>query len=112
MPVHLHMQPTTTLCMRAAIQANDLAASRLAERYCTTEQTFASGGTETESRIAATRRSGWRWRGKHRNAESDAILRHVADTGPTSFRDIVPQEARGSTGWWYLHPSKPPSEFL
>ena len=33
-----------------------------------------------------------RWRGKGWNAEIDAVLRHVADAGPTSSRDIGPDE--------------------
>jgi uncharacterized protein YcaQ len=58
-------------------------------------------------------RARWpRWRGKGWNAEIDAVLRHVADAGPTSSRDIGPDEARGSTGWWDWHPSKTALEFL
>ena len=58
-------------------------------------------------------RARWpRWRGKGWNDEIDAVLRHVADAGPTSSRDIGPDEARGSTGWWDWHPSKTALEIL
>ena len=39
MLIHLHKQATTTPKVRSAIQASDEAASVLAERYGTTEQT-------------------------------------------------------------------------
>ena len=53
-----------------------------------------------------------KWRGDGWNAEIDAVLRHVADNGPTTSRDVGKEQGRRSAGWWDWHPTKTALEFL
>ncbi|SFD88518.1 winged helix-turn-helix domain-containing protein [Roseivivax sediminis] len=56
-------------------------------------------------RWPAWQREGW-------DAEIDTVLSYVANNGPTSSRDVGPEEPRGASGWWDWHPSKTALEFL
>ena len=56
-------------------------------------------------RWPAARRAGW-------EAETERVLRHIADNGPACSLDVGGEEAKGSSGWWDWHPSKTALEFL
>ena len=66
---------------------------------------FARDEARMRTRWPAARREGWA-------GELDAVLRHVADHGPTSSLDVGMGEPKGSSGWWDWHPSKTALEFL
>jgi uncharacterized protein len=57
-----------------------------------------------------TRWSEWRRPGFQEQIEE--VRRHVQDHGPCTSRDVGPDEARGSGGWWDWHPSKTALEYL
>ncbi len=56
-------------------------------------------------RWPAWQRDGW-------HDELDAVLRHVADHGPSCSLDVGGDEKKNSSGWWDWHPSKTALEFL
>ncbi|MCR8550553.1 winged helix DNA-binding domain-containing protein [Salipiger sp. P9] len=65
------------------------------------------------TRDEAHMRARWpQWRRDGWADEVDTVLRHVADNGPTSSRDVGEGEPKGSSGWWDWHPSKTALEFL
>lgn len=66
---------------------------------------FARDEARMRARWPAWRREGW-------DGEIETVLRHVADNGPTSSRDVGADEQKGSSGWWDWHPSKTALEFL
>ena len=56
-----------------------------------------------------------RWQRWHRHdflAETDRVLRQIADSGPCSSSEAGPEGAAGQGGWWAWHPSKTALEFL
>lgn len=66
---------------------------------------FARDEARMKARWPHWRREGW-------DAEIDTVLKHVADHGPTSSRDVGTNEQKSSSGWWDWHPSKTALEFL
>ncbi|MEL6516292.1 MAG: crosslink repair DNA glycosylase YcaQ family protein [Pseudomonadota bacterium] len=66
---------------------------------------FARDAARMRSRWAQARRDGW-------EAETEQVLRHIADHGPACSLDMGAGEQRGSSGWWDWHPSKTALEFL
>lgn len=66
---------------------------------------FARDEARMQERWTQWRRDGW-------VEEIDAVLRHVADNGPTCSLDLGGDERKGSNGWWDWHPSKTALEFL
>lgn len=66
---------------------------------------FARDKARMQSRWWQDRREGWM-------AETETVLRHIADHGPASSMDVGEGEAKGSTGWWDWHPSKTALEYL
>lgn len=53
---------------------------------------------------------GWR-RGDFETKFTD-VLAHINENGPAMSREVSPDEARTSGGWWDWHPSKTALEFL
>ncbi|OIQ31615.1 MAG: hypothetical protein BM562_07125 [Alphaproteobacteria bacterium MedPE-SWcel] len=71
---------------------------------------FARDEARIRTRWSADRRGMW-------ETEAEAVLRHVADFGPTCSLDLRNDEIRGDekgtfSGWWDWHPSKTALEFL
>ena len=66
---------------------------------------FARDETRMRARWSELRRPGW-------DAEIEQVLRHIADNGPASSRDVGGEEKKGSSGWWDWQPSKVALEFL
>lgn len=66
---------------------------------------FARDEARMRARWAEGRRAGW-------EAETEEVLRHVADNGAACSRDVGEDEKKGSSGWWDWHPSKTALEFL
>ncbi|MEJ8476103.1 winged helix-turn-helix domain-containing protein [Roseibium algae] len=64
-------------------------------------------------RDAVTIRNRWRnWRREGFEEKFDAVLKRIADHGPTTSGDVGEGEARKSGGWWDWHPSKTALEYL
>ena len=66
---------------------------------------FARDEARMRGRWPLARREGW-------ETEIVAVLRHVAENGPTCTLDVGQGEKRSSSGWWDWHPSKTALEFL
>ena len=66
---------------------------------------FARDEARMQSRWWQGRREGWM-------AETETVLRHIADHGATSSMDVGEAETKGSSGWWDWHPSKTALEYL
>jgi uncharacterized protein YcaQ len=66
---------------------------------------FARDEALMRARWPLGRRQGW-------EAETETVLRHVADHGPVCTTDVGGDEKKGSSGWWDWHPSKTALEFL
>ena len=66
---------------------------------------FTRDATRMRARWAEWRREGWQ-------DILDTVLKHVADKGPTSSKDVGGDEKKSSSGWWDWHPSKTALEYL
>ena len=64
-------------------------------------------------RDAAWLRARWsEWRRPGFIEQLDEVLRHVADHGACTTRDVGRDEPKASGGWWDWHPSKTALEYL
>ncbi len=66
---------------------------------------FTRDEARMQSRWWQGRREGWM-------AETETVLRHIADHGPACSMDVGEEETKGSSGWWDWHPSKTALEYL